>query len=291
MAIITLEEPVPASEEEKLILENRAAERAAEVIEDAFAFSCWGGRLKELSCPKGLILMIFKQHAVELIRAGLGDHGDGRAARHPLLGIEIIGRNVHFLNGLRRRHIDSVVRQPDEHVRSAVHARIIVVPVGAVDVEAQRAFRRVRNSVLKSSRSCPRHEIDQGLKIAVLIERHVQDGFFGQLRVNVGLFRLQGDRGCLNRDLLRHRPHLQAGVGIGDGVCRNHQVRLGERLKTADLDREVVVAGRKVHNKIVTGVVGVRFTRNPRGAIDDNQMRFRHTGSALVRHRTCYRPV
>ena len=109
--------------------------------------------------------------------------------------------------------------------------------------------------------------------------------------MNVGFFGLQTDRGCLDRDLLGHRAHLQAGVGIGDGIRRNPQVRLGERLKAADLDREVVVAGRKVHNKIVTGVVGVRFTRNPRGAIDDNQMRFRHTGSALVRHRTCYRPV
>ena len=92
--------------------------------------------------------MVFKQDAVELIAAGLGDNGDGRSARHPLFSVEVIRGNIDLLDGLRRRHIHGVVRQPDEHVRGAVHASVVVVAVGAVDVEAQRTLGCIGNSVL-----------------------------------------------------------------------------------------------------------------------------------------------
>ena len=117
--------------------------------------------------------MVLKKNSVELIAAGLGDDGDGRAAGHPLFGIEIIGGNVDFLNGFRWRHVHSMVRQPDEHIRGTVDASVVVVPIRAVDVRAQGAFRRIGNRVLENSRRRARHKIDERLVIAVLIERHV----------------------------------------------------------------------------------------------------------------------
>jgi len=90
--------------------------------------------------------------------------GDGCAPRHPLLGIEIVGGNVDFLNGLRRRDINGMVRQPDEHVRGAVHA-VLYCYDWCLDVRAQGAFRGVGDGILKFSGSRARHEIDQRLEI------------------------------------------------------------------------------------------------------------------------------
>ena len=70
MAIIAFKGSVVTSEEKQLVLLNGAAEGAAEIIEDAFALSrTVGSGLKELPCPERLILMVFKQDTVELIRA------------------------------------------------------------------------------------------------------------------------------------------------------------------------------------------------------------------------------
>ena len=66
-----------------------------------------------------------------------------------------------------------MVRQPDEHIRGTVDASVVVVPIRAVDVRAQGAFRRIGNRVLENSRRRARHKIDERLVIAVLIERHV----------------------------------------------------------------------------------------------------------------------
>ena len=88
-----------------------------------------------------------------------------------------------------------------------------------------------------------------------------------------------------------HCAHLQVDVGIRDGIGPDSQTGLRERLKSADLNREVVVAGGNVNNDIVAGVISVRSTRNAGGTVGDNHMRLRHGRAGLVRHRTRYRAV
>ena len=179
-----------------------------------------------------------------------------------------------------------MVREPDEHVRSAVHAGVIVVTIGAIDVRAQGAFRGVRDSVLKSSRSRAGHKVDQRLEIPVLVERHVQDGFFAELRVQVGLFGLQIHDGCLDGDLFGNGAHLQFGVAVGDSVGPDSKICLSKGLEPAGCDLEVVLPRCYVRNCVMTVVVGVRFTRNARRTVRDNCMCFGNAGAALVRHRT-----
>ena len=67
-AVITFKRPVVASKEEQLVLLDWATECAAKVVQTAVAL-IWavGLSLKELPRPKGLILVVLKQHAVELI--------------------------------------------------------------------------------------------------------------------------------------------------------------------------------------------------------------------------------
>ena len=228
---------------------------------------------------------------MKLIAAGLGDDGDGRATRHTLFGIEIVGRDVNFLHGFRRRNVYGVVRQPDEHIRGAVHSGIIVVPVGSVDVRAQATFRRVGDRILKSPRSGAGHQIDQGLKVAVLVEGQIQNGFFCNLGVNVALFGLQGVGRGLHRDLFGDRAHLQFRIGVVDGVGGDHQIGLGKGLEPAGCDLQVVVARRKIGNQVMATFVSVRFTLNAGGAVGKSHMSLRHTRAAGIHHRACYRPI
>src|SRR5207249_8435759 len=98
--VITFECPVVASKEDELVLFDWAAECAAKVVQTAVAlFWAVGLSLKELPRPETLILVVLKQHAVELIRPGFGDHCDGCAAGHALLRVEIVRGNIDFLNG------------------------------------------------------------------------------------------------------------------------------------------------------------------------------------------------
>src|SRR5207249_1216819 len=147
-AVIALECPIPTKKEKQLVLPDRATQGAARVIQNALALL--GSALEELPGTERVVLMVQEAHTVELVGARLGDHGDGRAARHPLLGVETSRRDVDFLDGLRGRDVNSMVRQPDEDVGCAIHPCVVVVTVRAVDVEAQGPLRTVGDGVLES---------------------------------------------------------------------------------------------------------------------------------------------
>ena len=184
-----------------------------------------------------------------------------------------------------------MVRQPDEHVRGAVHARVVIIAIRAVNVRAQSAFRRVGDGILKFPGSRAGHKIDQRLEIPVLVERHVQDGFFAEVRVDVALFGLQIHYRCLDGDLFGHRAHLQLCVAVGDSVGPDSKTCLSKGLEAAGCDLEVVLPRCYVRNCVMTVVVGVRFTRDARRAVRDNCVCLGHSRAALVRHRTSYRAV
>ena len=227
-AAVTLERSIVAAKEKELILLDRAAESAAKIIEITVPL---GASLKELLCPQSLVLKVLKSRPMVLIGAGLCNDRNGRSACHPLFRIEIVCGNVDFLDRFRWRHINGVVWQPDEYVCGAIHTRVVVVAVGAVDVCAQSAFRSVGNGVLENTRCCTRHEINQGLKVPVLVQRHVQNGLCGQFRMHVGLFGLQCNSRRFHGDLFGYRANLQFGVAIHNRVGSHCQISLRERLE------------------------------------------------------------
>jgi len=137
----------------------------------------------------------------------LVNDGDGCAPRHPLLGIEIVGGNVDFLNGSAggyKRHGAAARRtRPRRRPRGYYYCYD-----GAIDVRAQGAFRGVGDGILKFSGSRARHEIGSASGIPVLVERQVQD-CFSLGSVWTSLFSVcKIHDGCLDGDLLGHRAHL-----------------------------------------------------------------------------------
>ena len=99
--------------------------------------------------------------AAELVRARLRDHGDRGAAGHALLGVEVVGGDVHFLDALDRRDVDGVMRHRHQDVGRAVDAGVVGAALLAVDVGRQRASRRVGHGVLEPRGCGARHEVDR----------------------------------------------------------------------------------------------------------------------------------
>ena len=90
----------------------------------------------------------------------------------PLLGVEAAGRHVDGVDGLGRRDVHVVVRQPDVHVRGAVGAGRVDGVGLAVDVGRQRARRRVGLGVAERHRRRAGHQVEQRLIVAEAVERH-----------------------------------------------------------------------------------------------------------------------
>src|SRR2546421_390374 len=88
-------------------------------------------------------------------------------ARKSSRGTEIIGGDVNRLNAFHRRDVRHVVRHGHQNIGSAVHARVVVTAVLAVEVECEVALGRIDHGVLKTPRRGPWYQVNQALKVAV----------------------------------------------------------------------------------------------------------------------------
>ena len=106
-AVGTLSKPLPrsavvvASHEVKknsLSFMMRTAEGAAELVVDALRYArpgrCVGIEEQVLRAPL-VVGGVLERYAVKAVGARFGDHRNRGPARHSLLGVEIVGRNVH----------------------------------------------------------------------------------------------------------------------------------------------------------------------------------------------------
>src|SRR5437588_11828937 len=84
--------------------------------------------------------MKFVGAAVELVGAGLDLYVHRRPAGGSLLGVKRIGHDVYSFNGIRRRHVGNVLRQPRIGVLSTIDPRVIPLNRLPVDVSANRAL-------------------------------------------------------------------------------------------------------------------------------------------------------
>src|SRR5207249_10095758 len=88
---------------------------------------------------ESIIVMELVKVAVELVGTALDHNVDRGSPRQPLVRIKTIGRHVHRLDGVGRRDVSDVLRDPDIVLAHAVNANIIAVAAGAVHIELERA--------------------------------------------------------------------------------------------------------------------------------------------------------
>ncbi len=154
---------LPGPEEEELVLDDGAAQGDRVDVPVAVGLR---PRVEEVARLEPLVCVPGVAGAVELVGAGLGQHRDGSAPRHALLGIEAVGRDVDRVHRLRRRDVLRVVREEDVDVGRAVELGVVHVSGSAVDVGGQRAARRVGDGVLGPGGCRAGYEVQEALVVA-----------------------------------------------------------------------------------------------------------------------------
>jgi hypothetical protein len=132
-----------------------------------------------------------------------------------------------------------MMRQVDVHVRSAVEAGVVVVAGGAVDVRAERARRGVGDGVLEMRRCRARHEVEEGLVVAVIAEGQamISPLLSSAWRSPVSVWRSVWSDSTLMASL---RSPPQPEVHAGDCVHRDGDVLLHVLLNPARATHGVV---------------------------------------------------
>jgi hypothetical protein len=148
------------------------------------------------------------------------------------------------------------MRQPDVDARGAVDPGHVVVAIGSIDVDRQRARRRVGLGVLELGRRGPRDQVHQVLIIAVLVQRQVRDILRAQVDADVGLVRLQEDCFGGDGDGFAQRPNLEAAVDADDAAGSDRNAGLDEFLEALQRGFQGVGAAGDVANRVSAFAVG-----------------------------------
>ena len=274
-------------EEEQPVLPQRAAHRAAANRDARVEL----GRVEEVPRVELVLIAEVERRPLDLVGPRLGHQRDRRAARHPLAGVEVVGADVHRVDGLGRRHIPGVVRQPDVDAARPIQPRVVAVRVGPVDERPQRPRRRVRLVVLKRRRRRPRHQVDQRLVVAVLVQRQAGDFLRLQLRVHVRLVGLQQLHRRGHRHRLGQRAHFQRHFHPAHRARRHRHPGLDELPEALQRHLHVVGSRQHVRQVVAAVVAGHRVAGQPRRRIGRRHRRAGDARPLRVLHDTDHAAV
>ena len=180
----------PRSKVEQLVVLDRTANGAAN-DRDARVELRW---VEKLPGVQLVLVPEVEGRSLQGVGAGLGHERDGRAARHSLPGVKIVGTDVDRIDGLGGSHVPDMMRQPDIDAARPIQAGVVGIRVRPVHERAQRTARRVRLIVLERRGRSAGHQVDERLVVAVLVERKILDFLRSQLCMQVRLVGLQEPR-------------------------------------------------------------------------------------------------
>ena len=176
---------------------------------------------------ESIIVMELVKVAVELVGTALDHNVDRGSPRQPLVRIKTIGRHVHRLDGVGRRDVSDVLRDPDIVLAHAVNANIIAVAAGAVHIELERARRVGGNGVGADRRIESGNRSEQLFEVVPGRHRHVLNGRRGQVMMDVGALGLKYRRGCGHFHTLVYCTQFESGVYARGRINGHVHARLG----------------------------------------------------------------
>ena len=199
-------EPLDGGEEERLVLEDRAAEHAAEALVVERRLGTALPFEEEVVRAELLVAIVIVAFAAEAVGAALERHVDGGAGGVALLRVEVGGLDLEFLNGAGRRHERDAAAVA--HVGRAVERELIAArrAIG-VDVGGAAVVERARElevaEVGDAGGEAGEHE-----RVAVG-ERHQRDALFVDDLAGRSAARFEERRGGADRDDLFDRADLE----------------------------------------------------------------------------------
>ena len=168
---LTIEGALIASEEERLVPDDRAAERAAELVLAGLGL-LFGGRQEVGPRLQRLVVEVLERRAAKHVGAALDQHVGRHPARQSLIGVERAGGHADRFDRLERRDVGGDVRQPEVVRDRALDADRVRVARRAVRAERQAARRVDRHRVHVLGRRDAGHGDEQVLIVAA--DRHRQ---------------------------------------------------------------------------------------------------------------------
>ncbi len=252
----------PGRKEEQFVVFDGTAKGAAELIVDALRRVGTGRSVwieeQVLGAPK-VIGVVLERHSMPLVRSRFCDHRYRRPARHALLSVEIVGRDVHGLDRFQRRDIIGVVRKPGENARRSVDSGIVRISGSAVDVRGQRPCRGVGGGVLELRRCGAGNQVEQRLEVAVTGHGNVCQLLGGDVGVQIGFVSLQLHHFRAHHDALGHTADLQWSVHAHNVVRLNLDTLGLERCEACRRNLDVVDARRYVRDFVRAAVIRLGF--------------------------------
>ncbi len=276
-------EALVVAEEERLVLLQRTADAAAELILIERRLRP-GGR-EEVAGVEPIVPVELETRSVEVVRPGLGDDVDDATRGAADFGGVHVGLDFHLR--------DRVDRRLDDHgadvalvVVDAVQQLVVLVVHRAVDRDRRRlaaivgagaAGERVRHAFVRA-----RHELHQPHEVAP-VHRQILHGLLGDQRTErrrIGLHerRLGGDR-----DVFRNGADLQLHVESRAIARRQRHVR-GLGRESLKLDLHGVAADRQQAEGIVAGAFGRHDTGLVRADVLDGDGHTGQHGAGAVGH-------
>src|SRR6185312_6178111 len=148
------------------------------------------------------------------------------------------------------------MRKPYEDVRRAIDARIVVIPIRAVHICAERALRSVGNGVRKYRRRRAWDQVEEALKVPVVRQREIRQLVRTKLRMSIRLIGLQRRSGSGYGDVLSLRADLHLHVDSGDGVNGGGHTSRRYCTESSSGYMDFVNAWQNVADSIASGSVG-----------------------------------
>ncbi len=191
---------------------------------------------------------------MNLIRARLQLHVRHRARRPAQLRFEVVGRNIHRLNRLDRRHqnlqqpgplviIDSLDLIVVAHAHLSVH--FCLKRTGSVE-KLRVLERRARGA---------RDQVQQALIVPIRAHRGIREGVRVDVSFNIRSIRLQLWRRARDLHGFAHIARLQNGIDASRGIHLHHYSAAPLFLKTIYFDRHRIDTRRDVRKYIVAALV------------------------------------
>ena len=231
---LTIEGALVASEEERLVLDDRAAEGAAELVLAGLRFLL--GRRQEVR-PRleRLVVEVFEQGAAQRVGAALDQDVRGHPPRQPLISVERAGGHADRFDGLERRDVRGDVRQPEIVRDRPLDADRVRVACRAVRAERKAARGVDRHRVHVLGRRDARDRDEQVLIVAADRHRQVLELHRRDVGAHFGAVGLQDRRGRRNGHPFGNLSHLELGADAHDAVFRNSHVRCDELLEAGEV--------------------------------------------------------
>ena len=252
---LPIERALIASEEERLVAEDRAAERAAELVLARLGLLL-GGRQEIGARLERLVVEVLERGAAKDVGAALDQDVGRHASRQALIGVERAGGHADRFDRLERRHVGGHVREPEIVRDRPLDPDRVRVAGRAIRAEGEAARRVDRHRVHVLGRRDARDRDEQVLIVAADGHRQVLELHGRDVGAHFRAVGLQDRRGRRDGHGFGDLSDFELAADAHHRVFGDRHVGRHELLEAGEIDADRIRARRDGRERDDAGAVG-----------------------------------